>query len=244
MRFFLDLSYRGTAYNGWQIQPDALTIQETLEGALSTILHVPIEIVGCGRTDSGVHAKGYVAHFDYTGIFPEDFLKRINKCLPEDIVIHRIYEVDSELHARFNASHRAYEYHIVFAKTPFEIDTAFHFPFIKEVDFEKLQAAAKLLLNYEAFFPFCKTNTQVKTMRCELFRSEWEIDQANGKMVFHIAANRFLRGMVRLIVGMCLNVAIGKLSLEEVKEAMDEQKRLPRSLSVPPQGLYLVDIRY
>lgn len=244
MRFFIQLSYRGTAYHGWQIQPHDPSIQETIEQGLSTILRTPIEIVGCGRTDTGVHAKGYVAHFDFESTFPDDFLKRINKHLPEDIVIHRIFKVGPEVHARFNATHRAYEYHIVFAKTPFAIDTAYHFPFFKQIDFEKLQQAAALLLDYDHFFPFCKTNTQVKTMICQLFRSEWAIDEANGKMVFHIAANRFLRGMVRLIVGMCLNVAIGKLSLDSVRASMDAQKRLERSWSVPPYGLYLVDIRY
>ncbi len=244
MRFFIKLSYRGTHYNGWQIQPNAPSVQETIQKGLSTILKSRIEITGCGRTDTGVHAKDYVAHFDYTGSIPEDFLKRINKYLPEDIAINSIAEVAEGRHARFDAKHRAYEYHIVFNKSPFDRDTAFQFPFIKDIELAKLQEAAKLLLAYDDFFPFCKTNTQVKTMRCELFRSEWEIDTKNGKMVFHIAANRFLRGMVRLIVGMCLNVASGKVSLEAVKNAMDKQIRLAKSLSVPPHGLYLVDIRY
>lgn len=252
MRFFIRLSYRGTAYNGWQVQPNDPSVQETIEAGLSKILRVPINITGCGRTDSGVHAKDYVAHFDapveclerFDTPYASDLLKRLNKYLPEDIAISSISEVGADAHARFDASHRAYEYHIVFFKTPFATDTAYHFPFMKRVDFEKLQAAAQLLLNYGTFFPFCKTNTQVKTMECQLFRSEWVIDHAAGKMVFHIAANRFLRGMVRLIVGMCLNVATGKIDLEQVKKTMDEQTRLSKSLSVPPNGLYLVDIRY
>ena len=244
MRYFIKLSYRGTNYNGWQIQPENPTIQETIQDGLTVILKSPIEITGCGRTDTGVHARDYIAHFDYEGYFPEDFLKRINKYLPEDIAITTISKVKREAHARFDAIHRAYEYHVVFSKTPFEIDTAYYFPFAKDLDFKKLQTAAALLLSYQDFFPFCKTNTQVKTMRCDLFRSEWEINQELGKMTFHIAANRFLRGMVRLIVGMCLHVATGKVSLEAVKKAMDTQTRLPKSLSVPPHGLYLVDIRY
>lgn len=244
MRYFLKLSYRGTKYNGWQIQPNAPSVQQRIVDGLSMILRTPVEITGCGRTDTGVHARDYIAHFDYEGIFPDDFLKRINKQLPEDIVISAISEVSSTAHARFDATHRAYEYHIVLSKTPFDIDTAYHFPFAKDLDIEKLQAAAALLLGYEDFFPFCKTNTQVKTMRCQLYRSAWEIDKEKGRMVFHIAANRFLRGMVRLIVGMCLNVATGKVTLKAVKNAMDTQTRLPKSLSVPPHGLYLVDIRY
>jgi len=252
MRFFIKLSYRGTHYNGWQIQPSDPSVQETIQGGLSKILRTPIEITGCGRTDSGVHARDYIAHFDTQQEFLErfdqpyqkDILKRINKYLPDDIAISNISEVAEDAHARFDATHRAYEYHIVFAKTPFETDTAYHFPFIQAVDFEKLQTAAKLLLDYDAFFPFCKTNTQVKTMQCELFRSEWEVKKEAGRMIFHIAANRFLRGMVRLIVGMCLNVAIGKVNLEDVRKAMDDQARLARSWSAPPNGLYLVDIRY
>ncbi len=244
MRYFIKLSYRGTLYNGWQIQPSDPSVQQTIQKGFSTILRSEIAVTGCGRTDSGVHAKDYIAHFDFDGIMPDDFLKRINKHLPQDIVITSVNAVDEKAHARFDATHRAYAYHIVFEKTPFEIDTAYYFPFYKEIDFEKLQSAAALLLNYKSFFPFCKTNTQVKTLNCDLFRSEWILDEEQGKLVFHIAANRFLRGMVRLIVGMSLNVATGKLSLQEVKKAMDEQERLPMSLSVPPQGLYLVDIRY
>lgn len=244
MRYFIKLSYLGTNYNGYQIQPNDPSVQETIQEALSKVLRTDIEITGCGRTDAGVHAKDYIAHFDTGQKIPADFLKRINKCLPDDIVIASLSEVKEDAHARFDAIHRAYEYHIVFSKNPFEINTAYQFPFVKELDFEKLQAAAALLLNYTDFFTFCKTNTQVKTTLCTLMRSEWKIYEEEKRMVFHIAANRFLRGMVRLIVGMCLNVAIGKVSLEEVKQAMEDKVRLSKSLSVPPDGLYLVDIRY
>ena len=252
MRFFLRLSYRGTHYNGWQIQPYDPSVQETLEAALTKILRVSIDVTGCGRTDTGVHAKGYIAHFEaprealerFAEDYSSDILKRLNKCLPEDIAVSALWEVSPETHARFDAIHRAYEYHIIFRKSPFEIDTAYHFPLIKMVDFDQLQAAAAILLDYEEFFPFCKTNTQVKTMRCELFRSEWIIDEAAGRMVFHIAANRFLRGMVRLIVGMCLNVGSGKLMLADVKEAMDKQIRLKKDLSVAATGLFLTEVKY
>lgn len=242
MRYFLQLSYRGTQYNGWQIQPGVPTVQQTINNGLSTILRSEIEITGCGRTDSGVHARDYIAHFDFDGKLQHDFLKRINKYLPDDIAIFNSYEVALNSHARFDATHRAYEYHIVFSKNPFDIDTAYFYPFKKTIDFEKLQAAAALLLDYEEFFPFCKTNTEVNTMRCDLVRSEWEL--GSDRIIFHIAANRFLRGMVRLIVGMCLNVASGRISLDAVKKSMDKQNRLPRPLSVPPQGLFLTDIRY
>jgi tRNA pseudouridine38-40 synthase len=244
MRYFIELSYRGTKYFGWQRQPQQLSVQQELEETLSKILRESVDITGCGRTDAGVHAKGYIAHFDFTGQMPDDFTLRMNKTLSEHTSISRVAAVTDEAHARFDAKHRAYEYHIVFRKSPFEIDTAWQYPFIESLDLDKLQAAAALLLEYEDFYPFCKTNTQVKTMRCSLFRSEWEILEKEGRLVFHIAANRFLRGMVRLIVGMCLNVASGKLELDAVRKALDQQSRLPRALSVPPHGLYLVDIRY
>ncbi len=244
MRFFLELSYRGTHYFGWQIQPKQRSVQQTLEECLSKVLRSEISLTGCGRTDTGVHAKGYLAHFDYADELPPRFILRMNKTLPNDISVSRVANVAADAHTRFDATHRAYEYHITFRKSPFEIDTAWQYPFVKTLDFERLQSAAALLLEYDEFFPFCKTNSQAHTMRCNLYRSEWEINKAEGRMVFHIAANRFLRGMVRLIVGMCMNVASGKIELNEVKKALDEQSRLPRALSVPPQGLFLVDIRY
>jgi tRNA pseudouridine38-40 synthase len=245
MRYFAELAYKGTYYFGWQKQPDQISVQETIEQAFGTILGVAdFEIVGCGRTDTGVHARQYFIHFDYEGEFPQGFVNRVNKYLPKDIVIYRILETAPEAHARFDATHRAYEYHLDFDKNPFQIDTSYYFFHANKLNLDKMQEAAALLLEYEEYFPFCKTNTDVKTMRCQLFRSEWEVDLSARKMIFHIAANRFLRGMVRLIVGMQLNVGLGKTSIQEVKDAMDQQKRLVKSLSVPPQGLYLCDIRY
>lgn len=244
MRYFAELAYKGTHFYGWQKQPDQISVQETLDQAFSTILDPNIEVTGCGRTDTGVHAKQYYMHFDFEGEFPEKFINRINKFLPKDIVIYRVFEVPPEAHARFDAVHRAYEYHFDFDKNPFRIDTAYYYHFADRLDKERMQEAAALLLKYEDFFPFCKTNTDVKTMRCQMFRSEFEFFPEQRRMVYHVAANRFLRGMVRLIVGMLLNVGLGKTNLEEVREALEKQQRLKRSYSVPPQGLYLCDIRY
>lgn len=244
MRYFAELAYKGSNYHGWQRQNGQTSVQATLEDAFSTILQTEIAITGCGRTDSGVHASQYFIHFDHTDTFPLEFVRRINKFLPPDIAIYRIFEVASEAHARFDATHRAYEYHLGFQKNPFTKEICYHFPLAHLLNLELLQPAAGLLLLYKSFFPFCKTHTDVKTMDCELQRAEWEIDKNQEKLVFHIAANRFLRGMVRLIVGMCLNVAMGKQSLEEVKSALDQQKRLKKSWSVPPEGLFLKDIRY
>jgi tRNA pseudouridine38-40 synthase len=245
MRYFATLAYRGTHYNGWQRQPNAPSVQETIEEAVSTILGVPTPVVGCGRTDTGVHAARYVLHFDGPEALPETFLNRLNKFLPKDIAFFDVKAVAPEAHARYDAHFRSYEYHVKAWKDPFSTDTAFHYYFLPQIDIDQMQAAAKLLLEYEAFFPFCKTNTDVKTMQCQLFRAEWEVVQAEPRhLVFHIAANRFLRGMVRLIVGMCLNVGLGKSTIAEVRHALDRQERLKRSWSVPPEGLYLNEIKY
>ena len=244
MRYFSELAYKGTHYHGWQKQPNATTVQEVIEQALSTILNRPIEVVGCGRTDTGVHASQYFLHFDFDGELPEGFISRINKFLPRDIAVRRVFEVDDKKHARFDAVKRSYEYHIVFAKTPFETDTAWHYYLAKTLDVKKLNAAAALLLGYQEFFPFCKTHHDALTMECDLHRCEWVLEKESGRLVFHISANRFLRGMVRLIVGMCIKVATGKLALEKVKDTMDRQVLLEGSWSVPPDGLYLSEVKY
>lgn len=244
MRYFVELAYKGTNFFGWQIQPKQISVQETLEHAFSTILRTKTGVIGCGRTDSGVHAGQYYLHFDFEGEFPEHFLSRINKFLPPDIAIFRIFPVAKGAHARFDAYHRAYEYCIHFRKDPFQQGTSYYYPFPQKPNPEKMQEAARLLLGYDNFFPFCKTNHDAHTYRCALKRSEW-IRGADGRSLsYHIASNRFLRGMVRLIVGMCINVGTGKLDLETVRNALDEQTRLERSTSAPPEGLYLRDIRY
>lgn len=244
MRYFVELAYNGTNYFGWQKQPQQISVQETIEKAFSTILRVPIAVTGCGRTDTGVHAKQYFLHFEFEAAFPKAFLSRINKVLPKDISIFRIFPVAADAHARFDAYHRAYEYHLSFVKNPFQQDTCYLYPYPQRPDMEKMQAAAQLLLEYQDFFPFCKSNTDVKTMVCDLKRAEWVMNADGKGMVFHIAANRFLRGMVRLIVGMTINVGLGKVNLEAVQEAMQQQTRLKKSWSVPPQGLFLKDILY
>lgn len=244
MRYFAELAYNGANYVGWQAQPGQVSVQGTIEQALSTILNTPVEVVGCGRTDAGVHARQYFLHFDFDGDFPRGFNRRINKFLPPDIAIYRFIKVSEQAHARFDASHRAYEYHIDFRKNPFGQHTRYFFPFSQNMDEQLLRESARLIAEYQEFYPFCKSNTDAKTMRCDVRRAEWIIAPDQQSMVFHISADRFLRGMVRLIVGMCLNVAQGKLGLQSVREAMDNQTRLKKSLSAPPDGLYLTDIRY
>ncbi|MEL7124216.1 MAG: tRNA pseudouridine synthase A, partial [Bacteroidota bacterium] len=176
MKYFAELSYKGTDYFGWQKQPEHSSVQETLEDGFSTILGKIIDVTGCGRTDTGVHAKQYFIHFVYNGGFPEGFLRRLNKYIPKDIVVHRIFEVAPDAHARYDAYHRSYEYHIERSKNPFSQDFAYYWSFPQNPNFEEMQEAASLLLEYEEFFPFCKTKSDVKTMKCELKRSEWILE--------------------------------------------------------------------
>lgn len=243
MRYFMELAYNGANYHGWQRQPKQISVQETIENAFALILRSPdLAITGCGRTDSGVHARRYFAHFDYSSKLPQGFLSRINKFLPKDIAIQRVFPVEEDQHARFDAYYRAYEYHLGWNKDPFHQDTCFHLHRAERFNTDAMQEAAQLLLNYDHFTPFCKTGSDAKTMRCEMHRSEWEFGET--KWVYHVSANRFLRGMVRLIVGMCLSVGEEKINIKEVRQAMDAQERLSKSLSVAPQGLFLTDIRY
>ncbi len=241
-RYFLHLAYNGSRYHGWQRQPHSPSVQQTIEEVLSTICSQATEITGCGRTDTGVHARAYVAHVDLFGELPADLLRRLNRMLPPDIVIVHIEAVDEHLHARFDASHRAYHYDIVAHKDPFRQNTAWHYHGFHQLDQAAMQACAQLLLRYQAFAPFCKTKHDAKTLRCDLRQSEWGFSES--EMNYYIAANRFLRGMVRLIVGACVQVGLGKLSLKQVADALDKQQPLPKPLSVPASGLFLSEVRY
>ncbi len=251
MRYFLRLAYNGHNYHGWQRQPKSVTVQQTIEETISLILGEPIELVGCGRTDAGVHASNYAAHVDTTAVFPERFLGRLNRMLPNDIVILSLEEVgpippagEHGMHARFSASQRAYRYDITKVKDPFRQNTTWHYPHFEKLDIEAMNAAAKLLMEYKEFAPFCKSNSDAKTMRCDLRRSEWILTPEGNELHYHIAADRFLRGMVRLIVGACIRVGAAELSLVDLRQCMETQTRLPRPLSVPPDGLFLTEVDY
>lgn len=242
MRYALELAYRGTGYAGWQRQPNAVSVEEVVDTALSTILGEPIKIVGCGRTDAGVHASYYVAHFDYDGELPPKFARRYNRYVAEDVALLGIYRVRDDFHARFDATGRSYVYRLVFHKDPFRQDTVTSLPQLRDLDRKAVAAAAELLRAYKAFAPFCKTNSDAFTMNCALTESRW--DFGRDEWTFHISADRFLRGMVRLIVGMCLRVGEGKLTLHQVRNALDEQRQLPKPWSAPAAGLYLSEVVY
>ena len=243
MRYFIELSYNGTRLCGWQRQPNAPSVQQTIEDVFSMMLRQKIEITGCGRTDTGVHASQYFAHFDFeSDEFPKNFLERANKLVGKDIALKRIFPVSNDAHARFDATSRSYQYHISFQKSPFFTETEWFFTQNEHLDTEKMQKAAEILRGYTAFAPFCKTNSDAQTMNCTITHCEWIF--ADDGALLNISANRFLRGMIRLIVGMCINVGLGQLDLEDVKDALDNQTPLKKSYSVPPTGLFLKDIKY
>lgn len=240
--YFVRLAYAGTAYNGWQRQPNGLGVQQVLEEKLELILRQPLAITGCGRTDTGVHASNYFGHFSTPVALPPNLLRRWNSLLPSDIAVQQIYRVPSGAHARFDASRRGYSYFINTIKNPFRHRLEWHYPLIAAMDFDQLQQAAGVLLSYRDFSTFCKSHHDAKTPICQLYMSAWR--PSGDGYVYHLEADRFLRGMVRMIVGMCLQVAGGKISLEEVKLAMETKTPLQRAWSVPADGLYLDVVQY
>jgi tRNA pseudouridine38-40 synthase len=243
MRYAIALAYNGEKYEGWQIQPGRPTIQSALQAAMTTLCRNQLEVVGCGRTDSGVHAKEYIAHFDLNEALPKDFVYHLNAILPQDIAIKEIKMVSDDFHARYDAISRTYEYYLHGFKSPFIDQLSFRIKQFDRLNPILLQSAADLLLHYDEFFPFCISNSNVDNYKVKLILAKWELIE-KGKLKFTIKANRFLRGMVRLITGMCVNVALEQLTLEQVKLSLDQQVILPKSLSLPPHGLYLVNVEY
>ena len=244
MRYFVSLAYNGTRFEGWQEQPSGNSVQQRVAQALSTVLRSPIAVVGCGRTDTGVHAAQYMLHFDAATTLPNNLLLRLNHLAGKDIVLHQIWAMQPEAHARFDAVSRSYYYRISTVRDPFSQETAWFLAQAAHIDRTKMQAAAQLLLEYHEFAPFCKAHGQAQTMRCTLSRAEWVFDDTAHTWTFHISANRFLRGMIRLIVGACIYIGLGKMSIEDLRQALHTQTSLPKPYSVPPQGLFLHDIRY
>ncbi|MBQ4820650.1 tRNA pseudouridine(38-40) synthase TruA [Aquimarina sp. MMG016] len=241
MRYFLELSYDGTPYHGWQRQPNAITIQEVLEDSLSTLLREKVEIVGAGRTDTGVHAKQIMAHFDYKKDIETDQLKyKLNSILPPEIAIQKVYDVKDDAHARFDALSRSYEYYVTLSKDPFVINKAYYFK--KTLDLDVMNDAAKLLLNYTNFKCFSKSKTDVKTYNCTITEAIWE--RQGNQLVFKISANRFLRNMVRAIVGTLIEIGEGKLIREDLVAIIRSEDRSQAGYSVPACGLYLTSVTY
>lgn len=241
MRYFFYIAYNGSNYHGWQVQPNANTVQAEINNALSTILQQSIETIGSGRTDSGVHAKEQVFHCDLDLQIPEnDLIHKMNGLLPDSIVLEKILNVKEDAHARFDAISRSYEYHIHFKRRPFGLGE--YYSTNKRPDFELMNKACDLLIGKHDFTSFSKVKTEVNNFYCDVSRAEWEFNEENA--VFFVTANRFLRGMVRAIVGTLLSVGYGAISLEEFENIIIAKNRSRAGQSVPPQGLYLCDVRY
>lgn len=241
MRYFIRFSYNGTKYHGWQTQPNAISVQETLSKALSVILNTSIELMGAGRTDTGVHAREMFAHFDYESIFDNAVLiHKINSFLPKDIAIYGFIRVHADAHARFDAKKRTYEYHINTIKDPFLQDGSWYYH--NNLDVELMNEAAGLLLAHTDFQCFSKSNTDVNTYNCKITEASWR--QSGHLLIFTISADRFLRNMVRAIVGTLVNIGLHKITLEDFNAILHSKDRKKAGFSVPAHGLYLTEVQY
>ncbi|WKV13194.1 tRNA pseudouridine(38-40) synthase TruA [Marivirga harenae] len=241
MRYFFTIAYKGTNYHGWQKQPNAMGVQQKIEEVFSTILNQPIDILGSGRTDSGVHATAQVFHVDFhVALEAEQLLFKANKMLPHDVALKHVRKVQEETHARFDAESRAYQYHIVTSKNPFAVDQAYIFA--RQLNVDMMNLASEKLLNHQDFESFSKVKTDVYTFNCDIFEAYWK--QEKESLVFHIKANRFLRGMVRALVGTLLDVGQNKLSIEDFENIIEAKDRKKAGRSVPPEGLFLTQVNY
>ncbi len=242
LRYFIELSYKGTNYHGWQVQPNAVSIQELLNKALTTIFRTSINVVGAGRTDTGVHAEQLFAHVDFDkAIKTEKISYKLNSLLPNDIVVEKIIKTTENAHARFDATSRSYEYRIFLGRNPFLIETTLQFN-NKKLNVVKMNEAAKFLITYTNFQCFSKSNSNVKTYTCVVRRAEWI--QKDKMLIFYITADRFLRNMVRAIVGTLIEVGEGKITIEDFKEIIESKNRCKAGTSVPAQGLFLTQVIY
>ena len=242
MRYFVWFSYDGTAYHGWQIQPNGNSVQEELQRALSTLLREEISVTGAGRTDAGVHARQMVAHFDFSEpIDLEQLAYKLNRILPCDIAVDRVELVDDDMHARFSATSRTYHYYIHTKKDPFSrpYSTELHY----ELDFDKMNEAGRILMTYDDFGAFCKSHSDVKTTLCRVTKAEW-VQTSGTSWFFEITANRFLRNMVRAVVGTLIDVGRGRLTLDDFRKVIEGKRRTAAGESMPANALFLENIRY
>jgi len=242
LRYFIEISYLGTNYHGWQSQPNAITIQEITENCLSKILNNPVKLVAAGRTDAGVHAKQMYAHFDSDMKINDikSFEHKINSFLPKDIVVRKLIFVNDNAHARFDALYREYEYHISLKKNPFVIDKAYFFK--KSLDIKKMNKCCNIMLQYTNFKSFSKSKTDVKTYDCKIYEAEWMLNE--NYLIFKIKADRFLRNMVRAIVGTLIEIGLGKITEKEFKLIIEKKDRQLAGFSVPAHALFLKKIDY
>ena len=240
MRFFIELSYKGTNYHGWQEQPNANTVQAEINRALSTILNTNIEVIGAGRTDTGVHANQMFAHFDCDIDFDiQNLMFKLNSFLPSDIAIKDIFKVKEDANCRFDALSRTYQYHIIQKKDPFN-KTAYFLQ--NDLDIKAMNEACKYIIGKQDFTSFSKVNTQTFTNNCDVMFAKWEL--VNNKLIFTIKADRFLRNMVRAIVGTLLDVGFGKIIAADVAKIIAAKDRSKSGVSVPAHALFLTEVKY
>lgn len=241
MRYFMQISFDGTQFVGWQLQANGRTVQQEINKALSIISREKINVVGCGRTDTGVHAAQFFLHFDSAFPFHDGLIHKINHLLPDDIAVHRIIPVHDTAHARFDAIERTYCYRIHFGKNPL-IRRYSALRYGGMPDFHVMQEAAQLLLSFNDFWPVCRENHSASTTLCQLKQSYWEQQEQEWK--YTISANRFLRNMVRLTVAVLLQIGYGKLTLEEFIDTFKHRKRFNYLKAAPPHGLMLMQVKY
>ncbi len=243
MRYFLHLAYNGSGFHGWQIQEGQISVQQALQTALSHILASQIEITGCGRTDTGVHASDFYAHFDHEDMSKQDcerLVQRLNRYFDHNILIYGLYRMTPKAHARFDATSRTYKYYISTTKQPFGNEICWFHPW--SLDIDKMNEAAEELIGTHDFTSFSKLHTQVNNNICTVEFARWE--EENGRLVFTIKANRFLRNMVRAVVGTLLSVGRGKISKSEFIQIMEQKDRCGAGISVPAKALFLCKVDY
>lgn len=241
-RYFVECRYNGTRYHGWQRQPQSTSVQQVIEEAFAVITREQITIVGCGRTDTGVHASQYYFHFDTAYEDVTTLIYKANRRLGGDVLLVRAIPTGTDVHARFDAAERGYTYYITTEQDPFRQETAYYHYRAEELDIDQLNKAAAILVGRHSFDSFCKSNTDVKTKICTVTESRWT--KTTGGYEYTVRADRFLRGMIRLIVGMCINVSRGRLELADVEADLKEQRRLSLDWSVPAEGLFLDVVKY
>lgn len=241
-RYFIELAYKGTNYHGWQVQTNANSVQQELNQAISTLMNYPVATTGCGRTDTSVHAEQFFAHFDTQEKIEDgpQFLFKLNGVLPYDISVFKIFSVPEEANVRFDATSRTYAYRIAREKDPFNSNSSYYL--FGKLDITAMHKAALLLKTYSDFSCFCKTGTPHQTHVCSVTQAQWE--ESDKQLIFTITANRFLRGMVRAIVGTSIELGRGQITLDQFKKIIEGKKREDAGYAVPPHGLYLTNIRY
>ncbi len=254
MRYFIKFAYNGEKYHGWQSQPNAVSVQQKIEEALSIVMRLPVSVTGAGRTDAGVHAREMYAHFDLPSLIDDKrrLILSLNRLLGKDIAIYDVIPVKDDAHARFDACERTYKYFVTFEKTPFLYPFCWHSP--SRLDIDKMNEAASILLEVDDFTSFAKLHSDAKTNICDVRKAQWDVIDNNGDglfpnlindgIVFTIAADRFLRNMVRAVVGTLVDVGRGKLTLEKFKEIIAKKDRCSAGTSMPANALFLWEVKY